>query len=69
MILTPDGWYEKKVFEDYDRFNRLRTRFQEYGISTELISITQGSSSPDELPQYGLTDRQYEALTLAISRA
>ncbi|QCS44589.1 helix-turn-helix domain-containing protein [Natrinema versiforme] len=68
MILTPDGWYEKKVFEDYETFDRLRTRFEEYGISIELISITQGSDSRGDSPQYGLTDRQYEALTLAISR-
>jgi predicted DNA binding protein len=68
MILTPDGWYEKKVFEDYETFDRLRTRFEEYGISIELISITQGSASTGDSPQYGLTDRQYEALTLAISR-
>lgn len=68
MILTPGGWYEKKIFENYDTFNRLRTRFEEYGISTELISITQDSLSSNESPQHGLTDRQYEALTLAISR-
>jgi predicted DNA binding protein len=68
MIVAPEGWYEKKVFEDYDTFNRLRTRFEDYGISTELLSITQDTPPRDESPQYGLTDRQYEALTLAISR-
>lgn len=68
MIVRPEGWYEKKLFEDYEMFNRIRTRFEEYGISTELISITQDPPSRDESPQYGLTDRQYEALTLAISR-
>lgn len=68
MIVTPEGWYEKKLFENYDMFERIRTRFEEYGISTELHSITQDPPSRDESPQHGLTDRQYEALTLAISR-
>lgn len=49
-------------------FNGIRTRFEEYGLSMELISITQDTQSVEESPQYGLTDRQYEALTLAISR-
>lgn len=68
IIVTPEGWYEKKLFENYDVFNGIRTRFEEYGISMELISITQDTHSVEESPQYGLTDRQYEALTLAISR-
>lgn len=68
IIVTPEGWYEKKLFENYDMFNGIRTRFEEYGLSMELISITQDTQSIEESPQYGLTDRQYEALTLAISR-
>lgn len=68
MVVTPEGWYEKKLFEDYDMFNGIRSRFEEYGISTELISIRQTADSAEESPQYGLTDRQYEALTLAITR-
>lgn len=68
MIVTPGGWYEKKLFENYEVFNGIRSRFEEYGISTELISIRQDTHSAEESPQYGLTDRQYEALTLAISR-
>lgn len=68
MSVTPEGWYEKKLFENYEVFNGIRTRFEEYGISTELVSITQDTHSAEKSPQYGLTDRQYEALTLAISR-
>lgn len=68
VIVTPEGWYEKKLFESYEEFGGIRTRFEDYGISTELISITQDSDSTEEDPQYGLTDRQYEALTLAITR-
>jgi hypothetical protein len=67
-VVTPDGWYEKKLFQNYDAFNGMRTRCEEYGISIELISIAQNPPEPDESSRYGLTDRQHEALTLAISR-
>jgi predicted DNA binding protein len=67
-VVTPDGWYEKKFFESYSTFNGFTDRCEDYGISVELISITQTPPSPGESSQYGLTDRQHEALTLAISR-
>jgi predicted DNA binding protein len=67
-VVTPDGWYEKKLFQNYNAFNGMRTRCEEYGISIELISITQNPRERDESSQYGLTERQQEALTLAISR-
>jgi len=67
-VVTPDGWYEKKLFESYSTFNGFTERCEEYGISVELISISQNPPSPGESAQYGLTDRQHEALTLAISR-
>lgn len=68
VVVTPEGWYEKKLFEDYEVFKGIRSRFEEYDISTELISITQDTNSVEDSPQHGLTDRQYEALTLAITR-
>ena len=68
MIVTPEGWCEKQIFETCEEFNRLRTRFEEYDIAIELVSITQEVRSADDPPQRGLTDRQYEALTLAIRR-
>ena len=67
-IVTPDGWYEKKLFQDYNAFNGMRTRCEEYGIEIELISISQNPSEDDGSSQYGLTDRQQEALQLAIGR-
>ncbi|RRJ27620.1 helix-turn-helix domain-containing protein [Halocatena pleomorpha] len=67
-IITPEGWYEKKIFPDYESFNNMRNHCDEYSISIDLISITQDSPAPDEHAQYGLTDRQHEALALAISR-
>jgi predicted DNA binding protein len=67
-IVTPNGWHERKVYKDYDAFNESRTRCESYGISLELVSISSESSASEESHPYGLTDRQYEALTLAFSR-
>ncbi|MFB6108042.1 MAG: helix-turn-helix domain-containing protein [Haloplanus sp.] len=67
-VVTPEGWYEKKLFENFSTFSGFTDRCEDYGISVELISITQNPPSPGESPQYGLTERQREALTLAISR-
>ncbi|MFB6074073.1 MAG: helix-turn-helix domain-containing protein, partial [Haloarculaceae archaeon] len=67
-VVTPDGWYEHKLFQNYAAFNGMRSRCEEYGISVELISISQNPPESDESGQYGLTDRQHEALTLAIAR-
>jgi len=67
-VVTPEGWYEKKLFQDYGAFNGMATRCEEYGIDIDLISISQNPPERDESSQYGLTERQHEALTLAISR-
>ncbi|MFB6141534.1 MAG: helix-turn-helix domain-containing protein [Halosimplex sp.] len=67
-VVTPEGWYEKKLFQNFAAFNGMRTRCEEYGISIELVSISQNPPEAEESSQYGLTDRQHEALTLAIAR-
>ncbi|MFC7198350.1 helix-turn-helix domain-containing protein [Halospeciosus flavus] len=67
-VVTPDGWYENKLFENYSTFNGFKDRCEDYGIPIELISISQNPPSSNESSLYGLTDRQHEALTLAISR-
>lgn len=67
-IVTPDGWYEKKVYKDRGAFIESRTRCETYGISLDLISMTSTSSHSDDSLPFGLTERQYEALTLALSR-
>ncbi|MFH5802031.1 helix-turn-helix domain-containing protein [Haladaptatus sp. CMAA 1911] len=68
LVVTPDGWKENKLFKDYDIFNDFRTRCVQRDISVELISITQTGTIFTDDSQYGLTDRQHEALTLALSR-
>ncbi|EMA07523.1 transcriptional regulator [Haloferax denitrificans ATCC 35960] len=67
-VVTPDGWYERKVYKDRDAFLESRTRCEDYGISLDLISMTSTSSTSDDALPFGLTERQYEALTLALSR-
>ncbi|POG54854.1 helix-turn-helix domain-containing protein [Haloferax marisrubri] len=67
-VVTPDGWYETKLFQNYNAFNGMRTRCEEYGIGVELVSISQNPPEDDGSSQYGLTERQQEALQLAIAR-
>lgn len=66
--ITPQGWHEKKVFTDFEAFTEFRTSCEKYGISFDLISMTPNPSQSDKSSQDGLTDRQQEALTLAVSR-
>jgi len=66
--ITPDGWYETKVFKEYEEFNDFRKSCESHGISLDLVSISSEPSAPEDTSQDGLTDRQREALTLAISR-
>ncbi|RZV06206.1 helix-turn-helix domain-containing protein [Natrinema hispanicum] len=66
--ITTEGWHETKVFKTYEAFNEFQKSCESHSISLDLISITSEPSTADDSPQHGLTDRQREALTLAISR-
>lgn len=66
--VTTEGWHETKVFRDYENFNAFRKSCEDHGISLDLLSISPEPSSSDNQSEDGLTDRQREALTLAISR-
>ncbi|SER74678.1 helix-turn-helix domain-containing protein [Natrinema salaciae] len=66
--ITGDGWRERKVFADYDAFTIFRDRCELNDLPVELLSIDSDPDDPDERTQFGLTDRQYTALTLAFSR-
>ncbi|WP_042664729.1 helix-turn-helix domain-containing protein [Haloferax sp. ATB1] len=65
--VTVDGWYETKVFKEYEGFNSFRESCENHGISLDLVSIT-SEGSPSGESSDSLTDRQREALTLAVSR-
>ncbi|ELZ95590.1 MULTISPECIES: helix-turn-helix domain-containing protein [Haloferax] len=66
-VVTADGWHETKVFKEYEGFNEFRESCETHGISLDLVSIASEGSASDE-PTDSLTDRQREALTLAVSR-
>ncbi|ELZ01423.1 helix-turn-helix domain-containing protein [Natrialba aegyptia] len=66
--ITPEGWHETKEFKDYETFHDFHITFEDHGISLDLISITSDQSSSNNATGEGLTDRQREALTLAVSR-
>ncbi|MFD1586340.1 helix-turn-helix domain-containing protein [Halorientalis brevis] len=65
--VTGDGWRERKVFADYDAFNMFRERCAVNDLPLELLNIASDPDNPDERAQFGLTDRQYTALSLALS--
>ena len=67
-IVTDEGWHETKVFKDYENFNAFRKSCENHGISLDLISISPESASTASTSQDGLTERQREALALAICR-
>lgn len=66
--ITPEGWHERKVFADFDAFTEFRTSCKDNGISFDLISMTPDPSTAHEPSGDGLTSRQREAITLAVSR-
>jgi len=68
IIVTPDGWFEEKLFKDYTALTEFQTNCENNGISVEIISIAYDSDPSEDSTPYGLTDRQYEALELAFSR-
>ncbi|WP_126664748.1 helix-turn-helix domain-containing protein [Haloterrigena salifodinae] len=67
-VITTEGWYETKVFKHYEGFNEFRKSCEKHDISLDLTSISPDPSTSDDSSQNGLTERQREALTLAISR-
>jgi len=68
ITVTPDGWFEEKLFKDYTALTEFQTNCENNGISVEIISIAYDSDPSEDSAPYGLTDRQYEALELAFSR-
>ncbi|WP_148415960.1 helix-turn-helix domain-containing protein [Haloferax sp. KTX1] len=66
--VTGEGWVERKIFADYEALSTLRDRCQAYGLPFELLNISSDPERPDKQAQFGLTDRQYEAMSLAFSR-
>lgn len=66
--ITADGWRETKEFRDYETFHDFKETFEDHGISLDLISITSDQAGLDGAAEGELTDRQREALELAVAR-
>lgn len=67
VTVTGEGLEERKVFSDYEALSTLRDRCALHDISFELLSIASDPENPGERDQFGLTDRQYRAISLAFS--
>lgn len=65
--VTGDGLRELKVFSDFEAFRTLRDRCEVHGIPFELLHIASDPENPGERDQFGLTDRQYRALSIAFA--
>jgi predicted DNA binding protein len=65
--VTGEGLRELKVFSNYAAFSTLRDRCEAYGIPFELLNIASDPEDPGERDQYGLTDKQYQALSVAFA--
>jgi predicted DNA binding protein len=66
--ITTEGWHETKVFKTFEGFADFQQRCREYDIGFELLSVSPEGAGEDDDSEYGLTDRQQEALTLALAR-
>lgn len=66
--ISKNRWHETKLFKDYEAFNDFRASCEDNGISLDLVSITPNPSLSDDSSQEGVTERQREALSLALSR-
>ncbi|WP_435319984.1 helix-turn-helix domain-containing protein [Haloarchaeobius sp. TZWSO28] len=65
--ITGEGVVERKVFSDFDSF----TTFQDWcamsDLSLDLLNIATDPENPEERARFGLTDRQYRAVSLAFA--
>lgn len=68
ITVTPDGWLEEKLFEDYTALAEFQTACESNGISVEVVSVDYDVAPSADSAPYGLTERQCEALMLALSR-
>ena len=64
--VTPEGIREQKAFSNYDALRALRDRCEVNGISFELLNIASDPENPGERDQFGLTDKQYRAMSIAF---
>jgi predicted DNA binding protein len=66
--VTDDGLRQQKVFSDYEAFNTHRDLCAIHDISFTLLNIAADPEHPGERDQFGLTEKQYRALSIAFAR-
>lgn len=65
--VTDEGLRHQKVFSDYDAFNTHRDLCAIHDISFTLLTIAADPEHPGERDQFGLTEKQYRALSIAFA--
>jgi predicted DNA binding protein len=65
--VTSDGIREQKVFSDYESLATLRDRCKVHDIPFELLRIASDPENDGERDQFGLTDKQYRAISIAFA--
>jgi predicted DNA binding protein len=66
--VTAEGIRERKVFSGYEALQTLRDRCEVRDIPFELLTIASDPENAGERDQFGLTDKQYEAISVAFDR-
>lgn len=66
--VTDEGGIQRLMFSDYDEFSKFQRRCNRADIPFKLLTISSNSENVESAPRSGLTDRQYEALTVAFTR-
>jgi len=67
VTITGEGIEEQKIFADYAAFSTLQERCAANDIPFELIHIVSDPENSGERGQFGLTDKQYRAITVAFT--
>jgi predicted DNA binding protein len=65
--VTSEGIREQKVFSDYESLATLRDRCKVHDIPFELLRIASDPENDGERDQFGLTDKQYRAISNAFA--
>lgn len=66
--VTDEGGIQRLMFSDYDEFSKFQRRCNRADIPFTLLNISSNSENVESAPRSGLTDRQYEALTVAFTQ-
>lgn len=65
--VTSEGIREQKVFSGYESLATLRDRCQVHDIPFNLLRIASDPENDGERDQFGLTDKQYRAISTAFA--